>query len=144
MIRLLKRLVRSALEEDIGQEDITTNRTIPSNARCEARLIAKQSGVLSGIVLHSDEGMPMQRCPHCGPVVTLSRDMREGDLVYCRVCGREMRAHRQGDVFELEVTGRQGDAEALKPRAELGPIDDLVRQMPKTLRLELLVEELAI
>lgn len=42
-------LVRLALEEDIGQEDITTNRTVPSNACCEVRLIAKQDGVLSGI-----------------------------------------------------------------------------------------------
>ena len=42
-------LVRAALEEDIGREDITTNATVPPEARCEARLIAKQDGVLSGI-----------------------------------------------------------------------------------------------
>lgn len=43
-------LVRAALEEDIGREDITTNATVPPEARCEARLVAKQAGVLSGIV----------------------------------------------------------------------------------------------
>jgi len=49
MIKALKRLITEALEEDIGQEDITTNRTVPPDARCRARLWAKQDGVLSGI-----------------------------------------------------------------------------------------------
>lgn len=49
MSKTLKRLVMAALEEDIGQEDITTNRTVPADARCRARLLAKQSGVLSGM-----------------------------------------------------------------------------------------------
>jgi len=41
--------MRDALAEDIGQEDITTNRTVPANARCKVKLVAKQDGVLSGI-----------------------------------------------------------------------------------------------
>lgn len=45
----LEHLVRAALEEDIGREDITTNATVPPGARCEARLVAKQDGVVSGI-----------------------------------------------------------------------------------------------
>ena len=49
MIKSLRKLVRDALTEDIGQEDVTTNQTVPANARCEARLMAKQDGVLSGI-----------------------------------------------------------------------------------------------
>ena len=49
MYRSLRRLVREALNEDIGEEDITTNRTVPVDALCEARLLAKQDGVLSGI-----------------------------------------------------------------------------------------------
>lgn len=49
MIRTLRRLVRDALIEDVGQEDITTTRTVPADARCEAVLVAKQDGVLSGI-----------------------------------------------------------------------------------------------
>ncbi len=49
MQRYMERLVREALDEDIGQEDLTTNNTVPADARCRARLIAKQDGVLSGI-----------------------------------------------------------------------------------------------
>ncbi len=52
MIKSLRRLIRDALTEDVGQEDVTTNRTVPDTARCEARLVAKQDGVLSGIEVY--------------------------------------------------------------------------------------------
>lgn len=45
----LEELVDAALAEDIGPRDITTEATVPADARCEARLIAKQRGILSGI-----------------------------------------------------------------------------------------------
>lgn len=45
----LKKLVRKALDEDIGRGDLTTSLTVPSDARCRAVLVAKQDGVLSGI-----------------------------------------------------------------------------------------------
>ena len=49
MATTFEHLVQMALEEDIGQEDITTTRTVPADGRCLARLVAKESGVLSGI-----------------------------------------------------------------------------------------------
>lgn len=49
MDHVLRTLVLAALSEDIGQEDITTASTVPADARCEARLVAKQAGVLSGM-----------------------------------------------------------------------------------------------
>jgi len=42
-------MVAAALEEDIAFEDITTNATVDPRARCLARLVAKQDGVLSGV-----------------------------------------------------------------------------------------------
>jgi nicotinate-nucleotide pyrophosphorylase (carboxylating) len=42
-------LVASALLEDVGHEDITTNSVVDADLRCSARLFAKQEGVLSGI-----------------------------------------------------------------------------------------------
>jgi len=45
----IERLIADALAEDVGQEDLTTMATVPPDARCEARLIAKQDGVLSGM-----------------------------------------------------------------------------------------------
>lgn len=45
----LDRRLREALEEDIGPGDLTGNATVPEGARCRVRLVAKQSGVLSGM-----------------------------------------------------------------------------------------------
>jgi nicotinate-nucleotide pyrophosphorylase (carboxylating) len=41
-------VVRLALAEDIGPGDITTQATVPADARCQAIIRAKDSGVLSG------------------------------------------------------------------------------------------------
>lgn len=46
---VLKKLVRWALEEDVGNQDLTTVLTVPEDARCKARLVAKCDGVLSGM-----------------------------------------------------------------------------------------------
>lgn len=51
MFSSLDRLVRNALQEDIGQEDVTTNSTVPADGRCCVRLLAKQDGVLSGVTV---------------------------------------------------------------------------------------------
>lgn len=45
----LESLVRAALIEDVGPNDATTAATVPEASRCRARLIAKESGVLSGM-----------------------------------------------------------------------------------------------
>jgi len=44
-----KELIRLALEEDIGKEDITTKAIIGEHKQGQARIIAKESGVLAGI-----------------------------------------------------------------------------------------------
>jgi len=44
-------LVWAALEEDIGAGDLSTEATVPAEARCAARLVVKQAGVLSGMAL---------------------------------------------------------------------------------------------
>jgi len=49
MGRPLKQLVLDALKEDIGLGDVTTDATVPADARCRVHLLAKQRGVLSGI-----------------------------------------------------------------------------------------------
>jgi nicotinate-nucleotide pyrophosphorylase (carboxylating) len=49
MLESLDALLLAALAEDNGQEDVTTVATVDANARCEARLYAKEAGVLSGI-----------------------------------------------------------------------------------------------
>jgi len=45
----VRRLLREALAEDIGSGDITSEAVIPEGLRAEARLIAKETGILAGV-----------------------------------------------------------------------------------------------
>ena len=49
--KVLKRMVRQALREDVGSGDITTRLTVDPASRCHATLRAKSDGVLSGMTL---------------------------------------------------------------------------------------------
>lgn len=49
MHKAVEKLVSQALAEDVGQEDLTTNTTVPPELRCRARLISKGEGILSGM-----------------------------------------------------------------------------------------------
>jgi nicotinate-nucleotide pyrophosphorylase (carboxylating) len=46
---ILERIVRSALEEDIGTGDVTTIATVVADAKLAAQIVAKESGVLAGM-----------------------------------------------------------------------------------------------
>jgi nicotinate-nucleotide pyrophosphorylase (carboxylating) len=45
----LKRTVRTALDEDVGAGDISTNWTVPESREVRAELIAKEAGVVAGL-----------------------------------------------------------------------------------------------
>jgi nicotinate-nucleotide pyrophosphorylase (carboxylating) len=45
----LKRIVRTALDEDVGAGDISTNWTVPESREVRAKLIAKEAGVVAGL-----------------------------------------------------------------------------------------------
>jgi len=47
----LRQLLQTSLREDIGRKDVTTDLLIQPGQRCEAHLIAKSSGVISGLPL---------------------------------------------------------------------------------------------
>lgn len=46
---IMDRLIQQALEEDIGNEDVTTNAIMPEYKRGRVKLICKQDGVICGL-----------------------------------------------------------------------------------------------
>ena len=48
---IMDRLIRQALEEDIGNEDVTTNSVMRSYKRGSVKLICKQDGVICGLAV---------------------------------------------------------------------------------------------
>jgi nicotinate-nucleotide pyrophosphorylase (carboxylating) len=47
----IDRFVRFALAEDVGSGDVTTNAVVPVEARCRARLLLEEPGVVCGLAL---------------------------------------------------------------------------------------------
>jgi HD-GYP domain-containing protein (c-di-GMP phosphodiesterase class II) len=94
-----------------------------------------ETDAASGIVGHSDSGVAMVRCPSCGPVITVSRDTQDGDIVHCRVCGSAHRLNRHADTFVVEPLGRRGSADDLKPRPETRPIETFVSSAPASVTI---------
>lgn len=45
-----------------------------------------RAGAFDDIVGHSDEGIPLQQCPACGPTLVKTRAARIGDHVACPAC----------------------------------------------------------
>ena len=90
-----------------------------------------QLDALQGVVGYSEQGVPMVQCPPCGPVITVSPNAKDGDFVYCRVCGSKHRLHRDGDTFVVEPTGTVGTAESLKPRPEENSIQAFISRAPQ-------------
>jgi len=70
---------------------------------------------IAHIVGHSEPGIPLLPCPACSAPVVVRRAQRDGEPVYCRVCGGESRLHKQDGSLQLEIIGHKGDAAALAP-----------------------------
>lgn len=94
-----------------------------------------QTETLRGIMGYSEQGVPMVNCPSCGPVIAVRRDVRDGDLAVCRVCGTRHRLHRDGDTFTVEPIGEKGSAEELKPSPETRSIEAFVAEAPPAVRI---------
>ena len=84
-----------------------------------------RNGALDHIVGHSEEGIPLQQCPICGPTIVVSRRHRHGDHLFCRNCGGEAKLERSDDGIRLHPTGRKGTAADLEADVDLDLIGEL-------------------
>lgn len=88
-----------------------------------------QAGGFHGIINHSGEGNHMITCPYCGPVVTVSKSNRDGDMVVCPVCKGIHLTHLKGDTFELEWLQKEDVSYAPKP--DYDTIEYVVKRAPE-------------
>jgi hypothetical protein len=83
-------------------------------------------GAFDHIVGHSDEGIPLQECPMCGPIVTIRREQVAGDHVYCRNCASEFLVTGTEGALSITPTKGTGSARDLEPEADTALIRRLV------------------
>jgi len=85
-----------------------------------------RSGTFDAIVGHSDEGIPLQHCPACGPTLVRTRAVRAGDHLGCPACSaRFVWTHAEQDLLAVP-TGERALAQELEPGMDRAQIEAMV------------------
>lgn len=74
-----------------------------------------QAGQLDHVMGHSDDGIPLQRCPMCGPTLVLRKESKAGEKIYCRNCTGEFEINAGDECLVATPTGQQGRPADLEP-----------------------------
>lgn len=95
-----------------------------------------QQGALNHIMGHSDDGIPLQDCPMCGPTLVITRENRVGDTLYCRSCEGEFELIKgDGDLPVPHPTGSMGAPSDLEPTADEPLLQRIVNDLAPWLPL---------
>ncbi len=93
-------------------------------------------GMLDHVMGHSDDGIPLQECPMCGPVLVLKRSQQAGEHIYCRNCGGEFALEAEDARLVARPTGRSGSPADLQPDVDHDLIRRVVREAVERMPLE--------
>jgi nicotinate-nucleotide pyrophosphorylase (carboxylating) len=75
-VERVRRVVRQALDEDVGSRDVTSEATVPDSARARAVLVAKQELVVAGLEVAREAFRALD------PAVTWEPEARDGDRFF--------------------------------------------------------------
>ncbi|RMF17889.1 MAG: HD domain-containing protein [Gammaproteobacteria bacterium] len=118
---------RPGMPVDVALDILRRNLGAQFDADLGERFIMLgEQGRLDHIVAHSDEGIPLQNCPMCGPTLVVRRDHPHGHTIFCRNCGGGARVLRTEAGIRTEPTGEKGTARDLEPEVDYGLIDRLI------------------
>lgn len=73
------------------------------------------TGQLDHVLGHSDDGIPLQNCPMCGPTLVLRKGSNAGNKIYCRNCTGEFEIKEGDHCLVATPTGHQGRPADLVP-----------------------------
>jgi hypothetical protein len=99
-----------------------------------------KAGELDHVAGHSDEGIPLQSCPNCGPTLALARGSQPGKLIYCRNCTGQFKLASDGGNLVAEPTGKMGGPDDLMPELDHELIKHTIREAVAELPLRLELE----
>lgn len=105
------------VEKALGIIEANIGRQFDPEAAA-ALLELARSGELNPILGHTDDGIPLQECPACGPTIVVRRDQQAGDLSCCRSCGAEVSLVDQQGQLSITPTGQRATKKALAPEAD--------------------------
>ncbi len=79
----IKRIVEKALEEDVGEGDVTTNSTVPEERTAKAVIYSKERGIICGlevaemVFISLDPGVKFRKLAEDGDSVEKNQDVAE-------------------------------------------------------------------
>ena len=88
-----------------------------------------RAGDLAHIVGHTADGIPAVECPHCGPVIAVPRNTKDGDILYCRACHSQLELQRSGDTFTATMIGMSDDPRNLEPSVNIDAVESVLAQI---------------
>jgi len=77
-----------------------------------------EAGQLDHVMGHSDDGIPLQSCPMCGPTLVLRKKHRAGEKIYCRNCSNQFELVPGEHCLTAKPTGQHGQAADLEPELD--------------------------
>lgn len=129
---------RAGMPQGRALDIIASERDKQFDARFADALIALGGSDQLGHVLgHSDDGIPLQNCPQCGPTLVLTRRAQAGQRLYCRNCGGEFKLAQDTSGLQAIPTGSLGQPADLEPELDLDviahTIETAVAALPRQL-----------
>ncbi|MNC70721.1 hypothetical protein D3C75_1215590 [compost metagenome] len=74
--------------------------------------------MLDNVIGHSDDGIPLQRCPVCGPTLVVMRNQQPEEHICCRNCGGEFTLVAELGPLTARPIGRRASLQDLQPDAD--------------------------
>lgn len=96
---------------------------------CERFIALGRAGLLDHVMGHSDDGIPLQECPMCGPTLVVRREQQPGAHIFCRNCGGDFILQDTGKQgLNAQASGKQGEIRDLEPEADIPLIQRVVAE----------------
>lgn len=74
------------------------------------------------IISHSDDGIPLQTCPMCGPTLVIKRENQVGDALFCRNRGGGFHLNATPEGLLAQPTGKSVAPANLEPELDVALI----------------------
>ena len=120
---------RAGMAEEAALTIIQSGRGSQFDDRLAEHFLALgRKGLLEHVIGHSDDGIPLQTCPMCGPTLVVHRDHQPGQHIYCRNCSGEFKLMPTQKGLHAQPTGSMGRPKDLEPELDVQLIERTVAQ----------------
>jgi len=110
---------RSGMPQEKALSIIASNKGTQFDANfADALMALGEEGALVHIIGHSDEGIPLQSCPACGPTIVVQKESQVGDHLHCPNCTGTFELAKESEEYQLTPLNLVATAKELEPNLD--------------------------